>query len=117
MKALWLTLALLACTAGFAWLALAMPAHWQQVCGARAQSARAVTVLRVLGAVGIAGSLLLCLRADHASMAALVWVLLLAAASMVVAFTLAWRPRWLRPLAAFAGGLLPREDRLMNGAP
>lgn len=103
MKALWLTLALLACTAGFAWLALAMPAHWQQVCGTRAQSSRAVTILRVLGACGLAASLVLCLRADHASMAALVWVLLLTAASMAVAFTLAWRPRWLRPLAMCAG--------------
>jgi hypothetical protein len=36
-------------------------------------------------------------------MAALVWVLLLTAASMLVAFTLTWRPRWLRPLAACVG--------------
>lgn len=107
MKALWLTLALFACTAGFAWLALAMPAHWQQVCGAQAQPARAVTVLRVFGAAGVVGALLLCLRADHASMAALVWVLLLAAASTLVAFALSWRPRLLRPLAACVGWIGP----------
>ena len=41
-------------------------------------------------------SLLLCLRADHASMAVLVWVMSLAAAALLVAFTLAWRPHWLR---------------------
>ncbi len=108
MKALWLALAMLACAAGLAWLALAMPTHWQQVCGSRAQPARAVTVLRVLGALALAGSLLLCLRADHASMAALVWVLLLTAMSMTVAFMLTWRPRWLRLLAACVGWI--RED-------
>jgi Protein of unknown function (DUF3325) len=81
---------------------------------ARAQSARAVMVLRVLGAAGVGGSLLLCLRADHASMAALVWGLLLKAAkaaSMAVAVMLTWRPRWLRPLAACT-----RLDRAADAA-
>ena len=34
-------------------------------------------------------------------MAALVWVMALAAAALVVAFTLSWRPRWLAPLVAW----------------
>jgi Protein of unknown function (DUF3325) len=32
-------------------------------------------------------------------MAALVWVMFLAASALLVAFTLAWRPRWLAWLA------------------
>jgi Protein of unknown function (DUF3325) len=58
-------------------------------------------VLRVLGALAITGSLLLCLRADHPGMAALVWIMALALAAMMVAFTLSWRPRVLAPLVAW----------------
>jgi hypothetical protein len=107
VKALWLALAYLACTAGFGWLALAMDVHWQQACRARPLTAGGASVLRGLGLVGIATSLLACLRADHASMAALVWVLMLAASALSVALLLTWWPRalaaltfWLRPPAA-----------------
>jgi hypothetical protein len=99
MKAMWLTLAFLSCVAGFGWLALAMQAHWQQVRGTAPPAPRTRRLLRTLGMLGLLGSLLACLRADHASMAALVWVMMLAAAALAVAFTLSWRPRWLRPLA------------------
>ena len=44
-------------------------------------------------------ALALCLRADHASMAVLVWVMTLSGAALLVAFLLAARPRWLRLLA------------------
>ncbi len=94
---LWLLVALLCSLVGIGWLALAMEVHWQQVRGAQAQAGRAtVFALRVLGAAALLASLLLCLRADHASMAVLVWVMSLAAAALLVAFTLAWRPHWLR---------------------
>jgi cytochrome bd-type quinol oxidase subunit 2 len=97
MTALWLALAYAACVAGFAWLALAMETHWQQVRGAEAPpSLRTAWVLRACGVVALVLSLLACLRADHASMAALVWVLMLAGAALTVALTLSWRPRWLR---------------------
>lgn len=97
-----LTAALVACLAGMGWLALAMEAHWAQV---RAGHRPPATVrrLRVQGALGLAVSLALCLRADHPSMAALVWVMLLAAAALAVALTLTWKPRWLLVLA-WAGG-------------
>ena len=54
--------------------------------------------LRLLGTVGLGASLALCLAVDHASMAALVWVMGLAASALAVAFTLTWRPRWLAAL-------------------
>jgi len=97
--------ALLAGVAGMGWLALAMPAHAQQVWGVAASPAT-VRILRVLGALGLAAALALCLAVDHASMAVLVWVMALAGSALVVALTLAWRARWLGVLAPWvrAGG-------------
>ena len=87
---LWLLVALLCSLVGIGWLALAMEVHWQQVRGAQAQAGRAtVLALRVLGVAALLASLLLCLRADHASMAVLVWVMLSAASAVVVAMVLA----------------------------
>jgi len=100
--ALMLAAALAANVAGLGWLALAMDVHWQQVRGRAPQTRAMVRLLRVLGVLGLAGSLALCLAVDHASMASLVWVMALAAAALVVAFTLTWRARWLGVLVAWA---------------
>lgn len=103
MKALLLVVALSLCTLGMAWLALAMDVHWQQVRGGNGTaSPRVVRVLRASGFAALLLSLLICLRADHASMAALVWVMALAGSALIVAFTLSWRPRWLAPLVFWA---------------
>lgn len=96
--AMLLVAALLCSTAGMAWLALAMKVHWQQVRGNAAISVASARLLRVLGALALAGSLWLCLAADHGSIAALVWVMALAASALSVAFTLTWRPRVLGAL-------------------
>lgn len=96
-----LSAALLASVAGMGWLALSMQAHAQQVLGGVA-SPRAARTLRWMGACALAVALGLCLAVDHASMAALVWVMALTGASLLVAFTLAWRPHWLRVLAPWA---------------
>lgn len=101
-EAVLLTAALLACTAGMGWLALAMQSHWEQVCTDIATRGQ-VLRLRVLGASGLMAGLALCLLADHASMAVLVWVMALAAAGLAVALTLTWRPGWLRVLTWVAG--------------
>ena len=93
--------ALAANLAGLAWLALAMDTHWQQVRGDTMPPRRTAVALRVLGTLALLASLLLCLRADHASMAALVWIMALAGAALVVALTLAWRPRLLGLLVAW----------------
>jgi hypothetical protein len=88
-------------TIGLAWLALGLPAHWQQAVGERALRQGTVRLLRALGAAGLVASLALCLQVDHASMASLVWVMILAAAALMVAFTLTWWPRALAPLVAW----------------
>lgn len=93
-----LAAALAAALAGMGWLALAMEVHARQVWG-RALAPAGVRALRVLGWLGLAAALALCLAADHPSMAALVWVMALAGGAAGVAFVLAWRARWLGVLA------------------
>ena len=100
-EALFLLLAIAANITGLGWLALAMDVHWEQVFGTVPASRRTVRLLRVVGVAGLAISLLLCLRVDHASMALLVWFMTLAGGALAIAFTLSWRARWLRPLMAW----------------
>jgi len=102
--ALMLAAALLAAGTGMGWLALAMDVHWEQACGDAPHSPARAQGLRIAGALSLGVSLGLCLAVDHPSMAALVWVMILAAATLVVAFTLTWRPRWLAVLAWGADG-------------
>jgi hypothetical protein len=90
--------ALVANIGGMGWLALAMDAHWRQACGDVARPPATTTLLRALGAASIAVSLVLCVSVDHPTMAALVWIMALAAAALTIAFTLSWRARWLRVL-------------------
>jgi hypothetical protein len=100
-EAVMLLAALLASVCGFAWLAFAMEPHWRQVRGDVPIKRGTVGVLRVLGAGALVGALLLRLQVDHVSMASLVWVMSLAAAALIIAFTLAWRPRALAWLIAW----------------
>lgn len=92
-----LILAAISCLAGFAWLALAMNLHWQQVMEAgTAPSAQTRQTLRLLGGLGLFVSAALCFVADRPSMAILVWLMLLAAAAPAIGMLLAWRPQWLK---------------------
>lgn len=96
--AFFLIAALLSASVGMGWLALAMDVHWKQVCGSRVLSHRRVIVLRTLAVAALLSSLIFCLLADTATMAALVWMMALAIASVFVAYLLSWRPRALAPL-------------------
>jgi hypothetical protein len=102
LLALLLALALAASALGMAWLALAMDVHWAQLRGAQPLRAGTQRALRGAGALALVASFGFCLRADHATMAVLVWVMSLAAGALAVAFALAWRPHWLAPLLAWA---------------
>lgn len=103
LEALLLIAALAAAVLGLAWLALAMEVHWQQVRGGNAPpSASVARALRLLGGLSLLASLALCLSVDHVSMASLVWVMALAAAALLVTFTLSWRPCLLAPLLGWA---------------
>lgn len=87
---------------GMAWFALAKKPHWSQVRGAETLEPRTTRTLQALGVVALVTSLVLCLRADHVSMAVLVWLMTMTASALGVAFTLAYRPRWLGWLVAWA---------------
>lgn len=104
-EALLFFFALLSCATGFAWLALAMEPHWRQVRNDDPLPNSAVLVLRVLGAIALVASLVLCSLADHPSMVALVWPMVLAVGALLVAFTLAWKPRAFVPLVAWLSHL------------
>jgi hypothetical protein len=95
-----LALEIAAGIAGMSWFALAKGPHWQQVTGAATLSDVTRRNLRVAGATALGAALLLALAADHITMSFLTWFMTLAAASLIVALTLAWRPR---TLSVFAG--------------
>jgi hypothetical protein len=95
--------------AGFAWLALAMDAHWKQVRGIAKPTPAGRRLLRAAAAGAFAISLILCNLSDHATIAVLVWVMALTAGALTVAFILTWRPLWLRPLSRLSD--LPGKGR------
>jgi hypothetical protein len=96
--AVWLATALLATLLGMGCLALAMDVHWRQVRDS-ARTRGSVITMRWIGYVLETASLVCCLLADTATMAVLVWMVLMAVAAIVIAFTLSRYPRLLRPLA------------------
>jgi hypothetical protein len=102
-EALALSASFFSAVCGMAWLALAMKPHWAQLQSGAPHSAAVARRLRVVGALALCASLALCFSADHASMASLVWVMTLSASALIVAMTLAYRPRWLSFLRVVAG--------------
>lgn len=91
--AFWLAAALLCSVLGMAWQALAMEVHWRQAHGSPWRSPHERLLLRFLGWLALTASLVFCLQADTATMAVLVWMMLLAVAAAGIAFLLGWRPR------------------------
>jgi hypothetical protein len=108
-EALMLLLAMVAGLTGMAWLALAKLPHWRQVTGEPAQRAGTRRRLRIAGATALSLSLGLCLAADHVSMSFLVWIMIIAAGALSVAFALAYQPRTLR-------WLVPRSRNVQGTA-
>jgi len=85
--------------AGFAALALGQRVHHGPILGRATRGAvpRALRVrVATFGAAALAASLGLSVAAQGPSFGSILWVMLLAAASLAVTFTLSYRPRWLR---------------------
>lgn len=101
MKALLLVLAFAFSFFGFACLALAMPRHWGEATGEPRELARHRSWLRPLGWLLLALAFFAAWLRDGPSFGAVLWVLLIGAAALAVALTLAWRPRWLWPRGPF----------------
>jgi hypothetical protein len=86
---------------GFALLALRQKPHHAAVSASTARRALPRAFLHrclALGSVGLALSFVLSLLAQGPSFGSILWVLSNGAAALGVMFTLAFRPRWLRPL-------------------
>ncbi|VUD40906.1 hypothetical protein TDB9533_00377 [Thalassocella blandensis] len=94
-EAMWLILAAVLCLLGMSWISAAMRVHWRQLYPA-CNSEPNVNQLRVLGAVAFVLAGLCCLKADHASMAVLVWVMFLTGSAFLVAMVLTKQPALLR---------------------
>ena len=93
-ETLWLISAIIITGMAMGWMALSKPTHWKQV----EKNAPAVTRLRVAGWIALLLSAICSLKADHASMAVLVWLMLISAASISTGMVLSMKPSWLRIL-------------------
>lgn len=82
--------ACLASYAGFACLALAMHEHWERM-GWRRDGSAAPRWLRAAGPCLLLLAYGLCVWRDGASFGSLLWIVLISAASIAVAFTITWR--------------------------
>lgn len=97
MPALLLVAASLASYGGFACLALAMPRHWAEARGQRMDVVPHRRWLRPCGFLMLGVTYALCVHRDGTSFGSLLWVVLISAAAIAVALTLAWRPQFLLP--------------------
>jgi hypothetical protein len=88
----------LSACAGFACLALSQRRHWAQVLSGEPPRPT-VFVLRTLGSALLLLSLIIALLRDGPSFGSLLWATAISVAALAVAFTLAWRPAVLCPLA------------------
>jgi len=100
-EALLLALALLLATCGMGLLALSMKPHWDQANAPRPYPESRAWQLRGLGGLALGSALVPCVAADQALLASLVWVMGSTVAALLVALTLAFRPRWLGWLGAW----------------
>lgn len=90
---------------GFACLALSQRRHWSRALhGAPPRSV--VLALRTSGGALLVAALWIALVRDGASFGALLWATGISLAALAVAFTLAWNPAVLRPLAALGRRLV-----------
>jgi hypothetical protein len=81
---------------GFALLALSQRKHWTLVAGPVACPRLLVWGFRAGGGALLAISFAVALWRDGVSFGALVWSISISVAATAVAFTLTWRPAWLR---------------------
>jgi hypothetical protein len=84
---------------GFALLALSQRKHWTLITGSTMCPLSVVRGFRAGGSVLLALSFAVALWRDGVSFGALLWSIVISVAAIAVAFTLTWRPHWLRRIA------------------
>ncbi len=105
----------LAAYLGFVLLALGQARHWRAASEAAAPGRIGKLALRIAGGVSLSLALCLALFRDGPSFGALLWTTVISVAALVVALTLSWRPRLLRPLAALVCLLRPDGTQEKEG--
>lgn len=91
---------------GLSCLALSQDKHWQTVMGAKQRHVKCR--LRMMGWATLTLCLGLAVSSQGWAFASLSWLLSLPPAGYAVAFVLAWRAQWLRPLGQV---LLARNEK------
>lgn len=92
-------LAALTSFVGFALLALSQERHWSAVSGTPPEQRVKATWAAGPGLVAQLAALLASLHAQGPGFGSLLWAVMISAAAITVAFTLSWKPHWLKPLA------------------
>lgn len=87
---------------GMALLALAQKARWNQLLAPKPYSNSKARWIRAVGSGALGTALVLCLRTESTPIAVLVWLMGLTGSALIVAFVLAYQPRWLTWLTAWA---------------
>lgn len=107
------TVAALGSYLGFVLLALAQERQWAAVSKTPVEQRVSPAWLANAGLGAQMVALMLTIQAQGPSFGSLLWAVMISAAAMAVAFTLAWQPRWLRPIAQL---LCDRTPRTPGGA-
>ena len=94
----------------FALLALSQEEHWAASVGTQPAppSARLRRRWRYAAGTALALAGALCVAGHGSGFGLLLWVLMMGAGIMAVAFTLSWKPHWQRGIAQGAGKFAPR---------
>ena len=85
---------------GFMCLALSQAKHWTQIVELGRRPPHVARGLRIMGWLLLAVTLAMSAIHDGASFGAVLWTCLLSVGAIAVALTLAWKPNWLRMIAA-----------------
>lgn len=96
-EAVWLILAAMLCVLGMTWLAAAMRVHWRQLYP-NSKNEPKIKLLRSLATLIFIMAAVCCFRADHVSMAVLVWVMLSTVSAFIVSMIFSYAPYALRPV-------------------
>jgi len=93
---------------GFILLALAQARHWAAVSKTPVEQRVNSAWLTSAGLGAQIAALILTIQAQGSSFGSLLWTVMISVAAMAVTFTLAWRPKWLRPIALLLRDRTPK---------
>ncbi|ARU59484.1 hypothetical protein OLMES_5504 [Oleiphilus messinensis] len=105
----WLLFAIVFSLTSMAWFALSINSHWKQVFGNTCSNAHALRI-RSVGMGLLLLSAICCFKADHPTMAILVWIMLIPTSAILVALMLSKKPKLMQFFYPFSAVNLARSD-------